>query len=208
LQSLRPDITFVIAGLRSGGAQRVATSLIESWAAQGRLVSVITKEPPDTDFFRLPPTVQRTSIGPREAPKGRMAAHCTNLRTIFRLRRHLRQDQPRAVLSFIATTNIFVILASRGLGLRILVSERNDPLRQDLGPLWSLLRRLLYRRAEVVSANSLHAIDVMAGYVPSNKLIMVPNPVSVDVECAQPGESRTILSVGSMVELIGVYEFI
>jgi UDP-N-acetylglucosamine:LPS N-acetylglucosamine transferase len=133
---LRPDITFVIAGLRSGGAQRVASSLIGCWVERGRRIHVITMERADTDFFKLPSTVLRTNIGPGVPPRGRMAAHCNNLRMILRLRQILRRDRPKAVLSFIATTNTFVILASLGLGLRILVSERNDPLRQDLGPLW------------------------------------------------------------------------
>jgi glycosyltransferase involved in cell wall biosynthesis len=154
---------------------------------------------PEADFFKLPPTVQRSNVGPCAPPRGRIATHYANLKAIVRIRRRLREDRPRAVLSFVATMNIFVILASLGLGLRVLVSERNDPLRQDIGPLWGLLRKLLYRRAEVVSANSLHAIDVMAGYVPSNKLIMIPNPVTIDVTCAQPGESCTILSVGRLV---------
>lgn len=207
-RQLRPDIMLVIAGLRSGGAQRVASSLIESWVRHGRSVHVITMEWPEADFFKLPPTVQRSNVGPGAPPRGRIATHYANLKAIFRIRRRLREDRPRAVLSFVATMNIFVILASLGLGLRVLVSERNDPLRQDLGPLWGLLRKLLYRRAEVVSANSFHAIDVMAGYVPSNKLVMIPNPVSIDVECAQPGESRTILSVGRLVPQKGQDEII
>jgi glycosyltransferase involved in cell wall biosynthesis len=137
-----------------------------------------------------------------------MAAHCNNLRMILRLRQILRRDRPKAVLSFIATTNTFVILASLGLGLRILVSERNDPLRQDLGPLWGLLRRLLYRFAQVVSANTTHAIDVMADYVPREKLVMIPNPVSTEVTCAHPGRSRTILNVGRLVPQKGQDEII
>jgi GalNAc-alpha-(1->4)-GalNAc-alpha-(1->3)-diNAcBac-PP-undecaprenol alpha-1,4-N-acetyl-D-galactosaminyltransferase len=107
------------------------------------------------------------------------------------------------VLSVLTATNVIVILASLGLGLRIVVSERNDPTRQKAGLLWASLRRLLYRRATVVTANTDHAVEAMMAYVPEHKLATVPNPVALQVTLAEPASARTILNVGRLVPAKG-----
>ncbi len=193
------DITFIIHDMRGGGAQRVGLNLIDEWVRQGRRVQVITWLAEDTDFFKLPDAVQRSVIGPKPLQAGRLAAHLFNLKAIFKIRGHLRRNRPKAVVSFITVTNIFVILASIGLKGRLVISERNDPTRQDAGPIWGGLRCLLYRFADVVTANTSHAIEAMSGYVPRRKLMPVHNPVVLQESCQPSVQSSVILNVGRLV---------
>src|SRR5690606_38629302 len=81
------------------------------------------------------------------------------------------------VSSFIASTNILTILASRFLPGRLVISERNDPRRQSFGTAWDALRKLLYRQADVVTANSISALEAMRTYVPEGKLQLAENPL-------------------------------
>ncbi len=193
------DITFIIHDMRGGGAQRVALNLMRVWIDQGKRVQLITWLAEDTDFFELPAGVRRTVIGPKPLNAGRLAAHVFNLKAIGRIRQELRANSPKAVVSFITVTNIFVILAAAGLGRRLIISERNDPTRQNAGLIWGTLRRLLYRFADVVTANTAHAVEAMTGYVPRKKLRVVHNPVVIPDSADNSTRSPTVLNVGRLV---------
>ena len=170
-------VAIVIESLGGGGAQHVAATLANTWAAGGFDVTVITFQGVESDVFRLGPHVRRTVVGGRADSAGAAAAIVANLRRIRTLRAALKGSAAQTIVAFIGSTNILTILASSGLGLRVIVSERNDPARQSLGKVWDFLRRLLYRRAELVVANSRAAIGVMAAYVPPSKLRWLPNPL-------------------------------
>jgi glycosyltransferase involved in cell wall biosynthesis len=195
-------IVVVIPSLKSGGTQRVVCAVMQEWARRGRHVHLLTLEGPESDFFQPPQRVRRTTVGMTWGTKGQLAAHASNLVALFRIRKSLRASPPKAVLSVLTATNILVIIASLGLGLRVVVSERNDPTRQKAG-LWGPLRRLLYRRATVVTANTDHAVEAMTAYVPKHKLAMVPNPVALNVTLTEPASARTILNVGRLVPAKG-----
>ncbi|WP_179953908.1 glycosyltransferase [Denitrobaculum tricleocarpae] len=196
---LEPDITMFLYDLGGGGAQRVAVNLITAWIEKGRRVQLITWLPEESDFYVLPSEVQRVVIGPKPLDSGRLAAHLFNVKAVFRIRQHLRRHKPRAVVSFITVTNIFVILASLGLKCRIIVSERNDPTRQKAGIFIRNLRRLLYRFASVVTANSVNAVEAMTGYVPRSKLAAVRNPVVITDPVPDSERLPVVLSVGRLV---------
>ncbi len=193
------ELALVIADLDSGGAQKVACTLANAWAAQGRRVCVITLAGPQGDFFRLDAGVERRVVGTLGRSKGLVAGLLANLRRVRRLRRILRRLRPRVAVSFIAPTNVLLILAAAGLGLTVVVSERNDPARQSYGPAWDALRRLTYRFAQVVSANTQGALETLAAYVPRAKLALVPNPVPLAAsDPADPAAARVVLSIGRL----------
>lgn len=121
------------------------------------------------------------------------------------LRRKIKAIGPDAVLAFLTQTNIMTVLATRGLGVRTVISERNDPRLQRHRPRVEYLRRLVYPRADIVTANSLGALDSLAAFVPRDKLAFLPNPL-------MPAPSReqadlavpTIVTVGRLVEQKGL----
>lgn len=192
-------IAVVIDSMTSGGAQRVVAHLVSAWIADGRSVDLITFAGRDQDFYALPSEVVREVVGGRGNSTNPLAAIIANGRRILRLRRALRASESSVVLSFITSMNVLTILAGFGLGKRIVVSERNDPVRQDPGRIWRTLRRWTYRWAGAVTANSDHAVAVMAAYVPREKLATVPNPVHLPQKQASPAKSSAILNVGRLV---------
>ena len=121
------------------------------------------------------------------------------------LRRTIKQVQPDAVLSFLTQTNILTILATRGLGIRTVVSERNDPRLQRHRQRVELLRNAAYRWADCVTANSHGAVGAMADFVPAEKLAFLPNPLSVrDDGKAISFDAPTIITVTRLVEQKGL----
>ena len=127
------------------------------------------------------------------------------LRRSRSLRRKLKATQPDAVLSFLTQTNILMILATRGLRTRTVISERNDPRLQRHRPRVEFLRKLLYRHADVVTANSRGALTALESFVPKKKLAFLPNPLSLrqSVETAWLA-APTIVTVGQLVEQKGI----
>ena len=56
-------IALTIGSLRAGGAERVMSLLAAEFLRRGHEVALVTLSPPSDDFFRLPPGVERFSIG-------------------------------------------------------------------------------------------------------------------------------------------------
>ncbi|MDP6708706.1 MAG: glycosyltransferase family 4 protein, partial [Alphaproteobacteria bacterium] len=182
-----------------GGAQRVFTHLANAWAAEGRPISLVTLSAPGSDFFRLAPEIRRISIDGLAPSKGPLAAVTANLRRLKALRRAFKACGAPRVLAFTGAMNVLTVLATRGLGLEVTISERNDPARQSLGRAWDLLRRRTYPMADRVTANSRGAIATLERFVPAEKLAFVPNPVVQDRSSARADlAGPTILNVGRL----------
>ena len=174
------SIAIVIESLGGGGAQHVAAMLANTWAADGVAVTVGTFQGPGADVFKLDGRVGRVVIGGNRLSGDAIAAVLANWCRIRALRASLKTLDAATVLAFVGSTNILTVLASTGLGRRVVISERNDPARQSLGRAWDWLRKRLYPRADLVVANSRNAIATMAAFVPSERLLCLPNPLRVE----------------------------
>ncbi len=192
-------VALVISDLGRGGTQRVLTNLANSWSQSGVEVSVITFQTRDRDFFQLHPSVQRIEIGGVSESKNLISAFRSNLNRIRAIREAIRSTGAPIVVGFIGATNILVIVACIGLGIRVVISERNDPKVQSIGRIWDFFRWAFYRFADVVTANSHGAVESLARYVPRRKLAYVPNILVIPPE-SEPFSFAcpTLLAVGCL----------
>ncbi|MEL0265826.1 MAG: glycosyltransferase, partial [Synechococcus sp.] len=94
-----------------------------------------------------------------------------------RLRVLLQQQRPKRVLALLTKTNILCAAAVWDLPIHLVVSERNDPRLQQLDRLWSRLRSVYYRRADVVTANTEGVLDALQAMGPWQRLALLPNPL-------------------------------
>jgi len=177
--SVTPALAIVISDLGGGGAQRVLVQMLEAWQARGHRLAVITLSSRRSDFFKLPTGVTRISLNATDSSSGFFDALKKNAYRISKIRCALKQVNPDVVISFIGTTNVLTVIASLSLRMKVVISERNDPSRQSLGRLWDFLRKKLYPLADIVTANSSVALDVMSDYVSASQLMLVPNPISL-----------------------------
>ncbi len=193
------EIVLVIGDLGNGGTQRVFATLANLWAAQGRKVCVITQSGPETDFHHLEPRVQRFVFGKLAESNGLFTGLFSNIARIFSLRRALRQANAKVVVAAVPPTAVLAVLAGIGLKTRIVVAERNDPARQSYGRYWDFLRRYLYPRAALVTANSLGALESLRAFVPEERLAHLPNPlVSGNGEASGARRQPILLNVGRL----------
>ena len=96
------------------------------------------------------------------------------------LRRMLVRVNAPLVVSMGTQLNVITLVAANGLGRRVVISERGDATAMRLNWIWGGLTARLYRRADLVTANSRAMVSHMRGFVSAGNLAFVPNPMWVE----------------------------
>lgn len=195
-------IGFVIPSFGPGGAERVGSLLCNFWSEQGHSVTAITFDAPATEpFYKLDRRVALRQINAFNVTRNPAWRLITNGRRLYRLRSAFRALQLNVVVSFMTEANIASLCAAYGLGIPVIVSERNQPDRPGLGRLRRALRQLCYpmSTALVVQteeiarwAERLHA-----------SVYVLPNPVRPIAPSQAAARRRTkehrLVAVGRLV---------
>jgi glycosyltransferase involved in cell wall biosynthesis len=180
-------IAFVIPTLGPGGAERVASVLSSEWATRGHVVDLITFERLETKSFHpLNCTVRVHRLQSDEKSLGLLARISVNLRRVSRLRTLLRCLRSDIVVSFMTEANVVALVACGALRLPVVVSERNQPARPQLGWLRRLARRVSYHRAAAIVMQT----ETLADWARSRFQVpvhVIPNPI---VLCKTPATGR------------------
>lgn len=139
----------------------------------------------------------RTRAEPRFSMKStdvisfNFSMHNTLVRIVLRiksLRNIFLSNKPDIIISFINNNNTLVGLSLIGTKFPLIVSERGNPIEIHPKFLWLLLRRIAYRRANVISV----LFDAFKGFDNErylNKYIVTPNPV------LDPGVTRNLNTI-------------
>lgn len=200
----------MISTFTIGGAQRVMSLMANYWAAQRHDVTLVSLSPRSEDWFELYPIVKRVSLNLLSVSAHLGQALSRNALRVLRLRDELRQSRPDVVISFMDTTNVLTILASRGLGIPVIISERNDPHRHamDSSWAWDTLRSLLYRRADALVIQTSALRDWGGEMVGDKRVHIIPNPINPVLndsskEARHRGSGHTVVAMGRLVRQKG-----
>jgi glycosyltransferase involved in cell wall biosynthesis len=107
---------------------------------------------------------------------GASQAILNNIGRIKALRQVFARERPDRLISFLDRTNILVLLASLGLDIPVIVSERADPNRLPSKSVWGLLRRMVYPWAKQVVSLSM-GVDACFSWLPAAKRTVIYNPL-------------------------------
>ncbi len=179
-------LTLVISSLRRGGAERVMSLLASWWAEEGNAVTLITLDSGNDSAYPIHPAVRRLGLSVDARSRNPMQGLFRNLERIAVLRKAIRQSQSDIIISFMDTVNVLTVLASRGLGKTVILSEHTDPSSYDIGCIWDGLRRLTYRSADITVCLTQSALASLQAKT-KLKGCVIPNPVVMPA-----GSSRTI----------------
>lgn len=194
-------IGFVLAALQAGGAERVVAQLSAAMVERGWSVEVIAFDRPDDPIYHpLDPRVACTRLA-LPSDGGGMRGAWRSARRIAALRRHLKTQRFDTVISFLTKINVMTLLAGAGLSSPIIVSERNNPLRQQASKLWHLSTGLLYRGAADIVIMSERSRQALPAGVRSRATI-IPNPVR-DSGVRPASQARTFVAVGRLTHQKG-----
>ncbi len=199
-------VVLVIYAVNAGGAERVMATMANHWAEEGREVVLFTfdhgERPP---FYALHPGVVHRRLGLAGKSTSLRSSFINSLRRVHVLRAAIKAAQPDAVISFMSSVNVLVLLATTGLTIPVIVSERIDPRAGEAGFITRTMRRLFYRRASCVVFQSAAA----RGFFPRNiRSAVIPNPVPVPairklVSRVKRDGLRTIVAMGRLEEQKG-----
>lgn len=184
-------ILFFVSSLNAGGAERVATTLANAWARRGDEVTLVptylTKQP---SFYPLDDAVRLQWLADR--PGSSLSRWLPGLGKWLQMRRLIRQLRPDVIVSFLTNVNVNVLIASAGLAVPVIVSERTNPAHsQNTGRILRFLRRWSYRRARIVVMQTQASVQPFRALVPSvSDIAVVPNPLPAELSAMSAHTGR------------------
>src|SRR6476646_8205124 len=104
LRRTRMRLTLAISSLAAGGAERVLSTMANHWAARDWSVTLVTLAPTTNDFYTLHPAVNRVELNATGVSPTLWRAISSNAHRVKMLRHAIRESQPDAVISLMAST--------------------------------------------------------------------------------------------------------
>ena len=194
-------VVIYVNSLTSGGAERFVSYLASYLADCGEDVTVLTLKTTEIDYYKLNEKVRRLCLRTSSGGPFLKTRRCLALRDVIK-------SEKADVLVGIQTTNaVLSILAAWGLPTKVVVCERNYPAINKVSWVYVLLRRLLYRFADLSVAQTERAAEWLKKNTKIRNIVVIPNPVSWPLPVVSPevdpalhiGPSdKCILAVGSL----------
>lgn len=187
-------ILFLVSSMHAGGAERVAATLSAGWVQQGHEVTLVpTYTRKGKLFYTLDSRVHLEWLADRLGRLGRTPL--APMVKLWAMRRLLAQLQPDVIVSFLTNVNVMALMATRGLGVPLIVCERTNPAASSsASPTLQKLRRLLYPYASLVTVQAEASVAAMQQQVPGlQRVAVVPNPLPPDLPAPRNwGASSTV----------------
>jgi len=179
-------ITLVISSLGPGGAERVFSWLSNNLVTHGYKVTMLLLDngtrPP---FFDISPEISVLHLNLLKSSNGFLDGLVNNLRRILVLRKAIQESRPETVISFMDSTNIITLLATRATGIRTVIAERTNPQHTANNAYWKFLQKNVYQLADKIVVQT----ERVTGYFPKRvqtKCVVIPNPVVKPIATSQP----------------------
>lgn len=142
-------IVLVLSSMATGGAERVAASLANAWAASGHEVLMLaTFSGGGQSFYELDSRVRLIFLA--DVRRRKMWRWPDRFRRLWMLRRIIANQNPNVVVSFLTDVNVACVLATRFLSVPLVVCERTDPFASSMSRLLRVAQWLLYPLADAV----------------------------------------------------------
>lgn len=182
-------ITFLLASLGSGGAERVVSLLANKMVERGHQVEIICLKFNDV-YYQTDSRVKVTLA--MQQTKNRFTE-------LFWLRKYLKKQNPDVVIPFTEGVYCFTILSLLGTGIPIIASERLDP--AAMSTTRKVLKRLLLPFADWLVVQTQSIKDYFPKSI-QKKTSIIYNPVNEEsLSPALPsreGRLNRIISVGRL----------
>lgn len=194
-------ILFFVGSMNAGGAERVAATLANAWAARGdEVYLVMTHLGSQHSFYALHPQVRCVPLLHFLPRWGRWLKPWAKIRALRAVYAHI---QPDVIVSFLTNVNVNVLFALGHTAVPIIVSERTHPVYSHSATfVLRLLRRWLYSRASaVVLQTEASARDFAQVYTHSRPYVVIPNPIDTELLHWQPVYERPLVAPPKLVAL-------
>ena len=190
------NIFLVIPTLKQGGAERVISELANEFSRYSNLTVHLVLLANADDFYQVDECIVVHRLGFKYTSKsGKIKSEAI---TFLKMLMLLKEYKPIATLSFMVKYNVFTIFAGTLLGLNIFVSDRSSPVKK-LPLKMSLLRKLSYRNASGIVAQTTLAKNILYNQTGNNNIQVIPNPVREVTLFPKVLRDKLIINIGRLV---------
>lgn len=174
-----PKLLFIIPTLGHGGAQKVIVDLLDYLAnsnvtANKFKLFLLTFREEKNPVHVVNSKVSLTSI---DAIQNDSASFSKLLLSPLKLRKKVQSIEPDLIISFQDIANFPTILATVGLHIPLIVSERNDPKHYTGATLRTIIRNLLYPIAAKIVVQTENIAASMPRFLRNRSVVIIPNVV-------------------------------
>ena len=193
----KKTIIFTIHSLQVGGMEHVMSKLANNFITNKDLyIHIIIYGIKRDIFYKLDPNIIVHKPTFEFNKKNRTVS---TLKTLFFLRKKIKNLQPDTVLSFGEYWNNLVLLATLGLNIPIYIADRSTPLK-NLGKFQNILRKYLYPKAQGLILQTEKAGEIYRKTFKNINISVIGNPISnINVQKNIQREN-IILTVGRLIE--------
>lgn len=192
-------IAFVIPSLKSGGAERVLSTLANEISKQYRVVIITYVK--HTPVFPIEPRVKLVACQDNTTPSSNLlTALYANYTLTKKIKYHLKAENASLAIAFLTSTNILATIACKSLKIPVIISERNNPAVEKTPFMWTKLRRLYYPKANFLVVQNTEIADFYKSFIPPANLKVIKNPLSPKLlaERKKVDKEKIILNVGRL----------
>ncbi len=198
----------MISSLQAGGAERVLSTMANFWARKNWMISIVTfDEMSRHPFYNLDSRIELFPLALFHNSSNILSGVGHNCGRVRKLRQTIQENDPDAIISFIDKTNVLVLLATLGMPIPVVVSERTDPRQYSFGRIWNALRLLAYLKAKSVVVQTQRAKEYFPRTLRS-RIVVIPNPVTPLLEVEESSQfsfqKPFIATIGRLVEEKGL----
>lgn len=190
-------ICLIIHSIGIGGMERVMSLLATNFSAKSNTeVDLILIGRKREVVYELPESVR---VHRPEFTFNNSKRSWYSLKTIWFLRRTVKEIKPDVVLSFGEYWNNLVLLTLYGLPYPIFISDRSEP-GKDLGKVQNFLRSWLYPKATGYIAQTQKAKEICLLNGWNNNIRVIGNPVRKIRTNGSVQKENIVLSVGRLIK--------
>ncbi len=192
------NIAFVTPSMRYGGRERVLSILVNYFAEKkGINVHLIIYGKNRDICFNISPKV---NILKPEWEFNENIKTVSTIRTLLYVRRTVKATHADIMVSFEEIWNRFALLATVGMKIHKVISNRNSPIR-NYGKFDAFLAKILYPQADLLIAQTQVAKEIYERKYKLKKCIVIGNPIKkLESETLQSAHRENIIiTVGRLM---------
>jgi len=196
----RKRIAFIVNSLSPGGAERVISTL-----ANGLVdyydVSIIIFFKGESFYFLDDKIDFDYCFEEMITPSGLLESLKFNYKLYRKLKRILKEKDIKVAIGFMPIANVLTVAVSKRIGIPCIISERNNPENYNLSFFWKYTRKYLYKYTNILTVQTNLIKGSCAKIVPKEKIVILPNPIAVELTNKRNNKEKKeniVLSVGRL----------
>lgn len=195
--------------MTAGGAERVMTNMVNFMVDDALFEKIdfsLLTTARGEDFYQLNERVTRRYLDHKVRALPTLLKPFRFFQRLISLRKLIREEVPTSIISFLENVNLLNILACLGTETNSIISIRNDPRKNEIGVVLSILRKFLYPLAGLLVVQTQEVEKWSMENNLNKNTVVIPNSVKIPEESwAQENKSDVFrfVAAGRLVEQKG-----